>query len=101
MTVNELSESDTASYGMIIGTGLLTELTMDLRFSNQVILQDDLTVPMRTGKDQDQDNVENGLATKASILKLAEERQIRILDANFEALHLDAKCNTMDSLSEH
>ena len=40
------------------------------------------------------------LATKAPILKLAEERQTRVVDANYEAIDLDAKVNVMDSLSE-
>ena len=61
----------------------------------------DLTDPMRTGQDQDEDKQTYVLATEAPILKLAEERQNRILDANYEVIDLDAKVNVMDSLSEH
>ena len=75
---------------------------MDLRFSNQTMLWDDLTVPIHTGKNQDQDDMMYALATEAPILKLAEERLNRILDANYyEAIDLDAKVNVTDSLSEH
>ena len=41
------------------------------------------------------------LTTEASILKFAEERQDRILDANYEVIELDANVNVIDSLSEH
>ena len=90
----------TALYDMIIGIDLLlAELTMDLRFSNQIILQDDLTVSMCTIKDQD--NMVDVLATDAPILKLTKERQCRILNANYEVIDLDEKVNVMDSLSDH
>ena len=57
---------------------------------------------MCTGKNQDQNDMLRILATKAPILKLvAEERQNRILDANYEVIDLEAKVNTTDSLSEH
>ena len=48
--VDKLSEPTKAPYDMIIGTGLLTELAIDLRFCNQKILWDDLTAPMQTEK---------------------------------------------------
>ena len=42
------------------------------------------------------------LATEALILKLlVEERQNRILDANYKVIDLDAKENDIDSFSEH
>ena len=52
-TVDTLSDLDTAPYNMIIGTDLLTELTMDLRFNSQTIVWDNLTAPSCTEQDQD------------------------------------------------
>ena len=74
---------------------------MDLKFSNQTIVWDDLTDPMQTGQDQDQDDIAYVLATQATILKIAEERQNRILDANYAAIDLDEKVNTMAELNAH
>ena len=54
-TVDELSDPETAQHDMIIGTNLLTALMMDLKFSNQTMVQDNLAAPVQTGKDQDQD----------------------------------------------
>ena len=100
-TVDELSDPETAPYDMIIGTDLLTVSEMDLKFSNQTIVWGYLTAPMQTGKDQDVDEIAYVLATEASILKVAEQRQNRILDANFAAIDLYKKVNTMGSLSTH
>ena len=67
--MDELSDPDTALYNMIIGTDLLIELVIDLRFGNQTMLWEDMTVPLhRTGKNQDQDDMIYILATKAPIL---------------------------------
>ena len=100
-TVDESSDPATAPYDMIIGTDLLTALEMDLKFSNQTIVWDDLTAPMQTSKDQDEDEIAYVLATEAPILKQAEERQNRILDANYTAIDLDEKVNAMSELSAH
>ena len=87
---------------MIIGTDLLTELAMDQRFSNQIVVWDNLTAPVRTGKNQDEELLlAYVLAIEVPILKLAKEQQNRILDANCEAVDLDDKINVMDSLSEY
>ena len=56
---------------------------------------------MQTGKDQDKDEIAYVLATEAPILKVAEEQQNRILDANHAAIDLDEKVNNMGSLSAH
>ena len=100
-TVDESSDPATAPYDMIIGTDLLTALEMDLKFSNQTIVWDDLTAPMQAGKDQDEDEIAYVLATESPILKQAEERQNRILDANYKAIDLDKKVNAMSELSAH
>ena len=52
---------------------------------------------MHTGNKQDQDQD----STEAPFLRLAEERQNRILNANYEAIDLDAKINAIESLSEY
>ena len=41
------------------------------------------------------------LATEATILELAEKRQNRILNDNYEGIDLDATVNSIGSLSEH
>ena len=56
---------------------------------------------MQTGEDQDEDEISYILATQAPILKVAEKRQNRILDANYAAIDLDEKVNDMGSLSAH
>ena len=56
---------------------------------------------MQTGEDQDEDEISYILATQAPILKVAEKRQNRILDANYVTIDLDEKVNVMNSLSEH
>ena len=86
---------------MIIGTDLLLALQMDLKFNNQTIVWDDLTAPMQTGKDQDQNEIAYVLAIEAPILKIAEERQNRILGANYLAIDLDEKVNAMEALNAH
>ena len=49
---------DTNQYDVIICTDLLKELaTMDLRFSNNTICWDDLTIPMRDGGTKDRDHL--------------------------------------------
>ena len=101
-TVDELSDPEIAPYDMIIGTDHFIALEMDLKFSNQAILVwDDITALMQTGKDQDKDGIAYVLATEAPILKLAEERQIRILDTNYAAIALNEKVNGTESLSAH
>ena len=100
-TVDELSDPETAPYDIIIGIDLLTALEMDLKFSNQTIVWDNLTAPMQTWKDQDEDERAYILATEAQILKVAEEPQNRILDANYLAIDLDKKVNGMGLLSAH
>ena len=100
-TVDELSDPDTAPYDMIIGTDLLTELEIDFRFINQTIVWDDLTAPVQTGKNQDKDEIAYVLADEAPILKLAEERQKRILDASYAEIDLDEKVNAMESFSQY
>ena len=86
---------------MIIDTDLLVALEMDLKFSNQAIVWEDLTAPMQTEQDQNQDNIAYVLVTEAHILKIAEEKQNRILDANYVAIDLDEKVNAMTKLSAH
>ena len=99
--LDELSDPDTALYDMIIGTDFLTTLEMGLKVSNQTIVRDDLTVPIQTTKDQDEDEISYVLATEAPILKLAEGRQNRVLDANYAAIDLYKKVNFIESLSAH
>ena len=74
---------------------------MGLQFGNQTMTWDGLTVPMQAGENQDQDNVEYTLATKAPILKLAEKQQNRILNAKYKAIELDARVSGTVSLNEN
>ena len=62
-----------------------------MKFSNQTIVWNDLTAPMQTSQDQDKDEIAYVLAAEASILKQAEARQNRILDANYAAIDLNEK----------
>ena len=56
---------------------------------------------MQTGKDRDEDELTYVLATKVPILKVAQEGQNMILDANYATTDLDERVNDMESLSAH
>ena len=47
IAVDKSAGLDTTQYDLIIGTDILTELTMDLQFSKYTIQWDDLTIPIR------------------------------------------------------
>ena len=67
---------------MIIGTDLMSELALDLSFSQMSISWEDLTLLMKEdGLMYNRDAAELSyiLATEAPILKEAEDRQNRIL----------------------
>ena len=61
--MDELSDSETAPYDMIIGIDLLTTLEMNLKISHQTIVWDNLTAPMQTRKDQDKGGWQQLIAT--------------------------------------
>ena len=50
--------------------------------------------------DSDAAELSNILATEAPILKEAEDRQTQIIDANYKAVDIDSKVETMDYLND-
>ena len=74
---------------MIICNDVISEIALDLSFSQMSISREDLTLPMCYI-----------LATEAPTLNKAEDRQNWILDANYKAVNIDAKVEVMDYLND-
>jgi hypothetical protein len=97
--VDELQSSNGARYGMIIGSDLLNELSIDIRYSNNCIEWDGDTIPMENlGELQDKYACEMiyNLHTDSPILKEQEERQASILDANYSKVDIDIMVDELD-----
>ena len=81
----------------------MSKLAHGLSFSQLSIFWEQLTLPMKKdGHMSDRDAAELSyiLANEAPILKEAEDRQKRILDANYKAVDIDAKVEAMDYLND-
>ena len=81
-----------AQYDMIIGADLLSELRIEINYNTQRIIWEGIEIPM---KDKHViSDIRNATAIyhqsiKPTVLKEAEARQKRILDANYSTLDLD------------
>ena len=88
---------------MIIGADLLSELRMEINFNTQWIIWEGIEIPM---KDKHIiSNIRNATAIyyqsiKPTVLKEAEARQKRILDADYSALDLDDYAHNKTHLSK-
>jgi hypothetical protein len=90
--VDETTPADKAQYDVIIGSDLLEDLGIDLKYSDQTITWDGTSIPMKERGTLTDSGVTEMLyhtATMAPILKRAEERQSRILDADYSAVDID------------
>ena len=92
-----------AQYDMIIGADLLSELGIELYFNTQRMIWEGIEIPM---KDKHViSDLQNATAIyyqsiKPTVLKEAEARQTRILDADYSALDLDDYAHTETHLSK-
>ncbi len=81
-----------SQYDMIIGTDLLSELGVEINFNTQRIIWDGVEIPMK--EKHIISDLQNATAIyyqsiETSVLKEAEARRKRILDADYSALDLD------------
>jgi hypothetical protein len=92
-----------AQYDMIIGADLLSELGIEINFSTQRIIWEGIEIPM---KDKHIiSDLQNATAIyyqsiEPMVLKEAEARQKRILDADYSALDLDDYAHLETHLSK-
>ena len=97
--VDELQSSREARYDMIIGSDLLNELGINIRYDNNVMEYDGDTIPMKNlGELQDDCACAMiyNLHTDSPILKEHEERQSAILDANYSKVDIDIMVDELD-----
>jgi hypothetical protein len=90
--VDETTPENKAQYDIIIGSDLLEDLGIDLRYSDQTITWDGASIPMKgrgTLSDPKVTEMLYHTATMAPILKRAEERQGRIVDTDYSAVDVD------------
>ena len=82
-----------AQYNMIISADLLSELRMEINFNTQGIIWEGIEIPMKdkhiVSSDRQNPTTIYYQSIKPMVLKEAEARQKRILDANYSALDLD------------
>ena len=91
-----------AQYDMIIGADLLSELGIDINYTTQRIVWEGIEIPMK-----DKNIISEMKNAKAiyyqsiepSILKEAEARQKRILDADYSAIDLDSYTHELKHLT--
>ena len=101
--VDELQSANQARYDMIIGSDLLNELGINIRYSNNCIEWEEDTIPMKLlGELQDKVTCEMiyNMHTDSPILKEHEERQAAILDANYSKVDIDNMVNELDIKEE-
>jgi hypothetical protein len=91
-----------SQYDMIIGTDLLSELGVKINFNTQRIIWEGVEIPMK--EKHIISDLQNATAIyyqsiETSVLKEAEARQKRILDADYSALDLDHYAHTETHLN--
>ena len=96
-------DTKNAQYDMIIGADLLSELGIEINFSTQWIIWEGIEIPMK--EKHIISNIQNATAVyyqsiKPTVLKEAEARQKRILDADYSTLDLDDYAHKETYLSE-
>lgn len=101
-TFSVLPEGCTLPYDFIIGRDLLSELKMDILYSDNIVTWDDLKLPMQevTSKEKliDFNAIIEDKAESASV-KEQMSRLTRILDANYEKPDIDKEVDKMTHLN--
>jgi hypothetical protein len=101
--VDHKSEQKTAAYDMIIGMDLMTDIGIYVNTENKTINWEGNCIPLKARGELSEDNVIHTLyhtITMSDILFEAEERQARILDANYEKADIDEVVKEIDNLNE-
>ena len=103
MHVDEKTDKTHSLYDMIIGMDLMTELGIYIDTEEKVIRWDGNSTPLANrGVLQKRDTLQHvyNLSTEEPILKEAEERQARILDADYSAVDIEGYVNEMEALTQ-
>ncbi len=101
--VDERTPRSTATYDMIIGMDLITELGINIQTSDKSVEWEGISIPLKERhllNDETQLNTIYKEAPVPPAIKEAEQRQARILDADYSAIDIDEYISTLKHLSE-
>jgi hypothetical protein len=100
--VDDKTDHKTASYDIIIGMDLMTDVGIYIDTKDKVIRWEGSETPLKNRSTLSDPTVRNQLyhmATAPDILQDAESRQSRVLDANYSAVDIDEHVNGLDHLA--
>ena len=100
--IDHVTDPRKAAYDMIIGMDLMTEIGIFANAADKIIQWEDQRIPLKEKGDlRDPEYLEMlyELTTVPDVLFDAEERQSRILDANYEKVDIDEILDDLDHLS--
>ena len=87
---------------MIIGDNLMQELGIDLLYSKQLMIWEDNEVPMKNRGLLKDTNIAQHIyrmqVEDSPIIRQAEARKMKILDADYSAVDLTDHCNSLKHL---
>ena len=97
--VDSTQQSGNVQYDMIIGSDLMAQLGIDIAYSTKEINWDGETIPMKTLGELAEKTKCEGIYfahTQPPILQMEEERQQKILDADYTKVDIDAMVKGLD-----
>ena len=100
--VDERTDAKTSQFDMIIGMDLLTELGIDIKTSTKEVIWEHHTIDLKRKGLLNNEKILNTIyeqATVPSTLKEAENRQARILDADYSKINIEEHVKTLPHLS--
>jgi hypothetical protein len=100
--VDDKTQSDKAQYDIIIGTDLMTAMGLDISFSSKQICWEDVSIPMKHRGSIVHHVVAQYLyhvANDSPVIQAAENRQKRILDADYTAVDIDDYISSLPHLT--
>ncbi len=100
--VDDKTQSDKAQYDIIIGTDLMTAMGLDISFSSKQICWEDVSIPMKQRGSIAHHVVAQYLyhvANDSPVIQAAENRQKRILDADYTAVDIDDYISSLPHLT--
>ena len=104
VNVDNIHDADRCPYDAIIGTDIIGALGIDIKFSDRTICWGDLKIPMKKdGAYRDRKALKKAYLTATGqdkpLLTVQEERQNRILDADYSKVDVDSLVDTMAHIS--
>ena len=98
--VDEKTEKEHALYDMIIGMDLMTAIGVYVDTENKVIHWEGNITPLgMRGLDQETVNAIYAITQDTSVVQQAEERQQKILDADYSQVDIDEYVNSLSDLT--